>query len=120
MPVTLVTGGHPPPGVPPREARRIAEEHRTSASSPAWLGDFPQLMTFLDACTPPWRARPTGWPTASAYRAPAPWPGCARGPAAIPARSPRAVRRSTPAACRDGSYWPYGSPRTGCRPNCPR
>ncbi|MFD7667644.1 3-deoxy-7-phosphoheptulonate synthase [Streptomyces sp. NPDC059788] len=52
VPVTVVTGGHPPPGVLPREARWIAEEYRAAARSPAWLDDFPQLMTFLDPCPP--------------------------------------------------------------------
>ncbi|MEU7256680.1 FAD-dependent monooxygenase [Streptomyces rimosus] len=108
MPVTLVTGGHPPPGVPPREARRIAEEHHTSANSPAWLGGFPQLMTFLDACTPTlagqvhWTADGERVPRPGAVAGLRPRPGChprevaarcaALNPGRVPGRLVLAVR----------------------------
>ncbi|MEN2423675.1 3-deoxy-7-phosphoheptulonate synthase [Streptomyces rimosus] len=87
VPVTLVTGGHPPPGVLPREARWIAEEYRASAGSPAWLGDFPQLMTFLDAC-PPTLAGQVHW-TANGERVPR--PGAVAGLRPRPGCHPREV-----------------------------
>ncbi|WP_050514644.1 3-deoxy-7-phosphoheptulonate synthase [Streptomyces rimosus] len=87
VPVTVVTGGHPPPGVLPREARWIAEEYRTSAGPSAWLGDFPQLMTFLDAC-PPAVAGQVHW-TADGERVPR--PGAVAGLRPRPGCHPRAV-----------------------------
>ncbi|OKH99063.1 hypothetical protein A6A06_26090 [Streptomyces sp. CB02923] len=108
VPVTVVTGGHPAPGVLPREARWIAEEYRAAARSHAWLGDFPQLMTFLDAC-PPVVAGQVRW-TADGDRVPRPGavvglcprPGChprevaarcaALNPGRVPGRLVLAVR----------------------------
>ncbi|MFI0259559.1 3-deoxy-7-phosphoheptulonate synthase [Streptomyces sp. NPDC017056] len=86
-PVTVVTGGHPPPGILPREARWVAEEYRAAARSPAWLDDFPQLMTFLDAC-PPAIAGQVHW-TAEGDRVPR--PGAVVGFRPRPGHHPREV-----------------------------
>ncbi|MFH8346346.1 3-deoxy-7-phosphoheptulonate synthase [Streptomyces sp. NPDC018045] len=87
VPVAVVTGGHPAPGVLPREARWVAEEYRAAARSPAWLEDFPQLMTFLDAC-PPAVVGQVGW-TADGDRVPP--PGTVVGLCPRPGRHPREV-----------------------------
>ncbi|MFI2238247.1 3-deoxy-7-phosphoheptulonate synthase [Streptomyces chrestomyceticus] len=87
VPVTVVTGGHPPPGVLPREARWVAEEYRAAARSHPWLSDFPQLMSFLDAC-PPAIAGQVRW-TADGDRVPP--PGAVAGLRPRPGCHPRAV-----------------------------
>ncbi|MFH8409210.1 3-deoxy-7-phosphoheptulonate synthase [Streptomyces sp. NPDC018019] len=87
VPVTVVTGGHPPPGVLPREARWVAEEYRTAVRSPAWLDDLPQLMTFLDAC-PPTVAGQVHW-TADGDRVPP--PGTVAGLRPRPGHHPREI-----------------------------
>ncbi|MEV5595433.1 3-deoxy-7-phosphoheptulonate synthase [Streptomyces sp. NPDC052496] len=108
VPVTVVTGGHAPPGVLPREARWVAEEYRAAAGSAAWLGDFPQLMTFLDTCPPPiagqvrWTADGDRVPPSGAVTGLCPRPGChprevaarcaALNPGRVPGRLLLAVR----------------------------